>query len=77
MTPDQLKLLYGESFRQEARNRLKTINTLIVSRGSERVLKDTLTSLKIQAFPPDEEEDDLTREEREQARDQIKQLLGE
>ncbi len=56
MTKRQLLGLYWESFRQEARERLKEINNLRLAQGGEKA-KDALDEMEMQAFPFDPEAD--------------------
>jgi hypothetical protein len=73
MTPKQLRLLYGESFRQEARDRLRLLSTLVTARGTEKGLREAINSLKIQAFPPEE---GVKTPSQDEIREQLEKALG-
>lgn len=57
MSKGQLKLLFGESWRQEARQKIKLINCLLISRYPKDAYDQSMMSIRFQAYPPDPEED--------------------
>jgi hypothetical protein len=60
----QLKLLFGESWRQEARVRLREIGNLLISRYGKEDYEQAMVGIRYQAYPPDPEEDgDMTDEQ--------------
>ena len=57
MTKRQIRLMFGESWRQEARQKIRLINCLIISKMEKDDYERTMMSIKFQAYPPDPEED--------------------
>lgn len=49
--------MFGESWRQEARQKIRLINCLIISKMEKDDYERTMMSIKFQAYPPDPEED--------------------
>ena len=76
MTPDQLRLVYSHTFIQEARSELRLLNLLILSKARSKDVQEALVGMKIQAFPPDIEEDNARASSPQEVADELSKLLG-
>ncbi len=54
MTPRQLRVIYAETYRQEAREKLKWISILQIPKITDKAKFDgAIYGIKLQAYPPD------------------------